>query len=573
VRNILRLFFNAEGINPWTILLCLVMASVVEGIGLASLVPLLLVATDTGGSKASPLLDIARDMLASVGLSLSAGPLIIFFVATLVLNASLNFLAMQHVGTAIAGFSARLRLEIIRNLFRARWSYLVRHPVGHIANALGQAGQAGQAYQLAATFLAQCVQTVAFLTVALVVSWPLAVAALAIGGLMALALHFLVRISRKAGWRQTQRNRELATLLVDAFNNIKPLRAMARESEFARFLERKIGSVRKAIRRDVIAQQALKNGNDMLAALCLGSGFFVTIAVWHVPLVEVVAVGVLLKRTSSGIGKIQQLYQQAVAVEGPYLEVSTFIAESAAALEHDSGRRQATLEWDCCLEEVSFSHGDRRVLDSVSIEIPAGCVTVLMGPSGAGKTTIADIILGLYPPDRGRVLLDGVPLDEIDLRSWRRSVGYVPQELVLFHDSICANVALGDPSVGEAEVRRALEMAGAWEFVEDLPQGLWTGVGPGGARLSGGQRQRIALARALVGSPKLVILDEATSALDPETERQICANVRQLAGQTTVLAITHRPALLEIADRRYRVEDGRVEELSAPTPIAIAGHV
>jgi ATP-binding cassette, subfamily C, bacterial len=488
-------------------------------------------------------------------------------------TSSLNFLAMQHVGTAIAGFSARLRLEIIRNLFRARWSYLVQHPVGHIANALGQAGQAGQAYQLAATFLAQCVQTVGFLTVAMVVSWPLALAAIAIGALMASALHFLVRISRKAGWRQTQRNRELATLLVDAFNNIKPLRAMAREAEFARFLERKIGSVRKAIRRDVIAQQALKNGNDMLAALCLGSGFFVAIALWHVPLVEVVAVGVLLKRTSSGIGKIQQLFQQAVAVEGPCLEVSAFIADSAAALERDSGRRQATLEWDCCLEEVSFSHGDRRILDSVSIEIPAGCVTVLMGPSGAGKTTIADIILGLYPPDRGRVLLDGIPLEEIDLRSWRRSVGYVPQELVLFHDSICANVALGDPSVGEAEVRRALEMAGAWEFVEDLPQGLWTGVGPGGARLSGGQRQRIALARALVGSPKLVILDEATSALDPETERQICANVRQLAGQTTVLAITHRPALLEIADRRYRVEDGRVEELLAPTPIAIAGHV
>ena len=245
---------------------------------------------------------------------------------------------------------------------------------------------------------------------------------------------------------------------------------------------------------------------------------------------------------------------------------------SARALERNSGRRQATLELDCCLEDVSFSYADQRILHSVSIEIPAGCVTVLMGPSGSGKTTIADIILGLYPPDRGRVLLDGVPLDEIDLRSWRRSVGYVPQELVLFHDSICANVALGDPSIGETEVRRALELAGAWEFIEAMPEGVWTGVGPHGARLSGGQRQRIALARALVGSPKLLILDEATSALDPESERQICANVRRLAGETTVLAITHRPALLEIADRRYRVEYGRVEELPSPIPIAIAGH-
>ncbi len=574
MRNILRLFFTAEGINPWTILLCLVLASLVEGIGLVSLVPLLMVATDAGGSKASPLLDIARDALANLGLSLTAGPLIVFFIATLVVTAALNFLAMQHVGNAIAGFSARLRREIVRNLFRARWSYLVRHPVGHMSNAISQAAQAGQAYQLAATFLAQTVQTAGFLVVALVVSWPLALAASGIGGLMVLALHFLVRVSRKAGRRQTQRTRELATLLVDALNNLKPLRAMAREAEFVRFLERKIESVRKAIRRDVVAQQALKNGNDMLTAIGLGTGFFVAVAIWHVPLVELVAIGVLLKRTSNGMAKIQQLFQQAVAVESPYLEVSAFIAESAAALERDSGRRPATLEWDCCLEDVSFSHADQRILHSVSIEIPAGCVTVLMGPSGSGKTTIADIILGLYPPDRGRVLLDSVPLDEIDLRSWRRSVGYVPQELVLFHDSICANVALGDPSIGEAEVRRALELAGAWEFVQALPEGVWTGVGPHGARLSGGQRQRIALARALVGNPKLLILDEATSALDPETERQICANVRRLAGQTTVLAITHRPALLEIADRRYRVLDGRVEELPAPTPIpiAIAGH-
>jgi ATP-binding cassette subfamily C protein len=572
VRNILRLFFTAEGINPWAIMACLVTASTVEGIGLISLVPLLLVATDTGGSKASPLLDIARDVLANLGLSLTAGPLIVFFVATLVVTAALNFLAMQHVGNAIAGFSARLRLEIIRNLFRARWSYLVEYPVGRMANAIAQAGQAGQAYQLAATFLAQSVQTVGFLVVAMIVSWPLALAAIAIGGLMALALHFLVRVSRKAGWRQTRRTRELATLLVDALNNLKPLRAMAREAEFVRFLERKIESVRKAIRRDVIAQQALKNGNDMLAAICLGGGFFVAIALWHVPLVELVAVGVLLKRISSGIAKIQQLFQQTVAVEGPYLEVSAFIAESASASERGSGRRQATLEWGCCLEDVSFSHADTRILDSVSIEIPAGCVTVLMGPSGSGKTTIADIVLGLYPPDRGRVLLDGVPLDEIDLRSWRRSVGYVPQELVLFHDSIYANVALGDASIGEVEVRRALGLAGAWGFVQALPEGVWTGVGPHGARLSGGQRQRIALARALVGGPKLLILDEATSALDPEAERQICANVSRLAGRTTVLAITHRPALLEIADRRYRVESGKVEELSAPTPIAIAGH-
>jgi ATP-binding cassette subfamily C protein len=570
VRNILRLFFSAEGINPWTVLLCLILASVVEGIGFVSLVPLLLVATDTGAGDASPWLATARDIAESVGLSLTAGTLIIFFVITVMVKSVLNFFAMQHVGTAIANFSAGLRLQVIRNLFRARWSYLVQHPVGQIANAIGQAGSSGKAYELGATFIAQTVQTVVYLAVAFFVSWRLALAALAIGAVMAWALHFLVGIARKAGRRQTQRTRELVTLLVDSLNSIKPLRAMAKESEFAQFLERKVGSVRKAIRREVIAQQALKNGNELLAAICLGSGFFVAIAVWQVPIVELVVVGVLLKRTSTGIAKIQQLFQQAVAVESPYLEVTAFIADAERAPERDLGHRQATLERGCRLENVSFWHGEVQILDSVSIDVPAGCVTVLMGPSGAGKTTIADIMLGLYPPNQGRVCVDGVPLDEIDLRSWRRLVGYVPQDLVLFHDTILANVALGDRHIGEVEVRRALQMAGAWEFIEVLPDGLRTHVGQSGAKLSGGQRQRIALARALVCRPKLLVLDEVTSALDPHTEQQICANVRQLAGEATVLAITHRPALLEIADRRYRVEAGRVEETAAPEPLALA---
>jgi ATP-binding cassette subfamily C protein len=195
--------------------------------------------------------------------------------------------------------------------------------------------------------------------------------------------------------------------------------------------------------------------------------------------------------------------------------------------------------------------------------VPAREITVLTGPSGAGKTTIADLILGLYVPNQGRVLLDGVPLDELDLQSWRHLVGYVPQELVLFHDTIFANVALGDLGIRKTDVRRALQLAGAWEFVDALPEGMMTQVGEGGAKLSGGQRQRIALARALVGNPQLLILDEVTSALDPETEWQIVQGIQDLAGDMAVLAITHRPAFLEIADRLYRVADGRVVE-SAP---------
>jgi ATP-binding cassette, subfamily C, bacterial len=564
VRNILRLFFTAEGINPWTVLLCLLTASVIEGLGFASLVPLLMVATDSGSAEPSPLLDITRDVMASVGLPLAVGPLIIFFVATLVAKSALNFLAMQYVSRAIADFSSGLRSRLIRTLFRANWAYLVQHPVGRIANSIsGQAARAGGAYQVAATFLAQTIQTVAYLVVAFVVSWPIALAATGISGLMVLALHFLVRIARKAGWRQTQRSRDLVTLLMDSLNNIKPLKAMAKEDEYAGFLEDRINLLKKAIRRQAVSQDALKNGNEALVTIFLGIGFFLALAVWQVPLIELAVIGVLIKRTSNGIGKLQQLFQQAVASETPYLEAMDMMAEAESAREVNPGRRQASFERECRLEAVSFAHGERPILESVSLQIPAGGVTVLIGPSGAGKTTIADLILGLYRPGRGRVTIDGVPLDEIDLKSWRRLIGYVPQELLLLHDSVYANVAMGKPDVSKAEVKRALETAGAWQFVEALPARMMTTVGQGGAKLSGGQRQRIALARALVSKPKLLILDEVTSALDPKTEREICDNIRNMAEETTILAITHRPTFLEIADHIYQVDHQTATEVAA----------
>jgi ATP-binding cassette subfamily C protein len=206
------------------------------------------------------------------------------------------------------------------------------------------------------------------------------------------------------------------------------------------------------------------------------------------------------------------------------------------------------------------------VLDDVSLEIPAGRLTALVGPSGAGKTSVADLVIGLVRPSRGAVLVDGVPLGRIDLRRWRSWIGYVPQELFLLHDTVFVNVTLGDPDLGPADVWRALREAGAAEFVERLPQGLDTVVGERGSLLSGGQRQRIAIARALVRRPRLLLLDEATTALDPETEAAVCASVARLRGEMTILAISHEPALVEMADRVWRIENGAAKRVDGREP-------
>jgi ATP-binding cassette subfamily C protein len=192
-------------------------------------------------------------------------------------------------------------------------------------------------------------------------------------------------------------------------------------------------------------------------------------------------------------------------------------------------------------------------------------VTAVVGPSGAGKSTIADLVNGLLQPTRGRLLLDGRPLSSAEIRQWRRQVGYVGQETVLFHQSVRANLLWAQPEATDADVREALLLASAG-FVYDLPGGLESIVGDRGILLSSGQRQRISLARALLRKPTLLILDEATNALDVENEARVLESIREAVAATrhsdhaglTVLMIAHRASAVRRADRIFELEDGRI---------------
>jgi ATP-binding cassette subfamily C protein len=164
----------------------------------------------------------------------------------------------------------------------------------------------------------------------------------------------------------------------------------------------------------------------------------------------------------------------------------------------------------------------------------------------------------LLRPQEGEVWIDDLPLAQIDVKGWRRTIGYVPQETLLLHDTVLNNITLGDPALSENDAVDALRSAGGLEFVQSLPRGIHSVVGERGGKISGGQRQRIAIARALVQKPTLLILDEATSALDPETEAAICETLSQLRGNLTMLVISHQPALVNIAQRIYRIKEGVV---------------
>jgi ATP-binding cassette subfamily C protein len=210
------------------------------------------------------------------------------------------------------------------------------------------------------------------------------------------------------------------------------------------------------------------------------------------------------------------------------------------------------------------------VLKGLNAHIPAGSFVAVHGESGSGKTTFADLVVGLHRPTEGRILVDGFPLGELDLGSWRRCIGYVPQELLLFSESIFLNVTLGDPAYSREDAETALRLAGAWDFVRAKPGGLDHPMGDRGTMVSGGQRQRIALARALVGRPSLLILDEVTTALDPDTELAICNTLKSLTSQVTILAISHQEAMRNAASQVLVLRHGRMEAVEDGSRKALA---
>ncbi len=559
MRAIMHMFFRAEGARPWSVLICLLLAGIADGTSFASMLPLIAVAIGNSADNQSPLYHAVIGAFNAIGLKPDLVPLLIVVIAGTTLKSLLILLAMRHVGFAQANVITKLRARLVKEVLQVRWGFFTSHPVGRLVNSVSSdAGRAAGGYSLAAQLFSNVILSLVYVGAAFAVSWKLALVAIAIGGGVAASLNFFITRSRRAGRKQTVQMRELMIFLTDALNSIKPLKAMAKELHFINLCDTRIRSLRRTARKELMNQETRRALEEIMVAICLGITLYILFAVLKFQFAEVLVMSLLLSKTVSNVGRIQSYLQRAIGVEAPYLAIRELLAEAKANAERLGGGAPPRLDEGVVLDKVVFSFGKKRVLKGVDIAIPANSITVMTGPSGGGKTTTLDLILGLYQPNRGRVMVDGVPLEQLDLKQWREMIGYVPQEFVLFHDTVFANIAVGDDRLGEAEVEAALTAAGAWEFVSALQNGMHTTVGEKGSKLSGGQRQRIALARALARKPALLILDEVSSALDPATESDMCRRLRAMAGSITVLAITHRPAFLDIADRIYKLEDGLV---------------
>jgi ATP-binding cassette, subfamily C, bacterial len=542
------------------LVLLLVLSGAAESVGIVALLPLLELTIGTGADERSALSRSVEGLLSGAGIPIRLEAMLVLISAAMVLKGGFRLLAMRQVGYTVSRVGTDLRFEYIDSLLKTRWSHFIQQPAGRFATAIGaEAMRASAGYKQVCALFAVLVQVVIYTAFALLISWQIALLALAAGMVLMLVRSPLVRRARGASRAQNRLVKSISIRLTDALAGIKPIKAMGGEQYLRPLLRGEVSQLNLAQERQVLATEAVSATREPVLVVLLSIVLYVILSTTPMSFAAVLVVAFLFVRLAGQISQAQVHYQEIALGEAAFWSIRESIEEADSQREPTAGTLPPPpLHDGLILDDVTFSYGGHLVLDRVRLEVPAGEFVALIGPSGAGKTSIADLIAGLYSPERGRILVDGVPLEDINLAAWRERIGYVPQDAFLFHDTLYHNISMGNPEITRAEVDAALEVVGARNFIVQLPQGLNTVLGERGARLSGGQRQRVAIARALVRRPRLLILDEVTTALDPVTEVAICQTLRQLRGSVTVLAISHQPALMEVADRVYRLDQRQV---------------
>jgi ATP-binding cassette subfamily C protein len=542
----------------------------VEGIGLILLIPLLSVVLDVapGGGW----LGEVSAWVVALSPGGSAFTRLLFLLGLFALLLGLRAVIILRRDVAVArletGFIRAQRLRTIELLARTRWDVLARLRHGRVTHVLGGDMQAcGVAAYLLLNCLISLTVLAGHLALALLMSPPLALLMLLVLAAGALALFPVLSRSRDLGAGLTRSNLGLVVSTTEFLGGLKLALSQNLQSSFLReFGDTLRTAAEKRVsftRQRTMTQIALVS----VASLVAGLVVLIGIGLLQASATTVIAFLFIMGRMNGPAAQIQNGVQTVFHSLPAYDQIKALQAELLAAQrEPEAAPVIASAGGPVRFDNVSYWHesgegeGESGGIFDLSLAIPEGEFLGVAGPSGAGKTTFADLLVGLYPPKEGSVTLAGRPLAGAVLAGWRDSIGYVSQDPFLFHDSVRRNLLWARPGALEDELWEALRAAGAEAIVRRLDGGLDAVLGERGALLSGGERQRIALARALIRRPRLLLLDEATSAIDLDGERLILESLTRALNRPTILMIAHRAESLAYCDRVIEFRNGRLTE-------------
>lgn len=543
--------------------------SVTQGAQLLLLVPLMqLVGLDTQQGSMGWLADLISSVFEAVGLPLT---LITVLGVFALVTTSLALLTRWQTIFELKfsqEFLASLRERLYRAIASADWLTFARSRSSDFTHALTSEldrVETGIRFLLQLTTRAMLVMV--YTVLALRLSLTMTVLVVATGIVLFSLLHRKSKAARLTGEEISLATNGLYAAAIEHLSGMKTTKSYGVEERSANIFSNLAYKVAKMQIKSIRNYAETTFWFTIASTTVLSGILYVSLEILSISAASVVLLLLLFYRMVPLFSNIQLYYQHYLNSLPAFAGVMEIQAQCEAATEFKgyegelAGRVE--LRHEIHLKDLSFSYGAEDVLPAIydlNLTIRAAETAAIVGPSGAGKSTVADLIMGLVVPDRGHVLVDGIPLRPELIRSWRSQIGYVTQDTFLFNDTVRANLLWACPRANDEEITQALKLAAAEEFVHKLPEGMETILGDRGVRLSGGERQRLALARALLRKPSLLILDEATSALDSENERRIQSAIEGLHGRMTILIITHRLSTIRRADVIHVLERGRLVE-------------
>ena len=412
--RLFRHFFAAYPVRSTLMLLAITAAALAEGVGIAALLPMIGLVIGAEGAGGA-LTHYVEQVFAFAGQNVSLGGLLVLIVVAMALKALLMLLAMAQVGYSAAHVAMDLRLAFIRAILRARWLHFVDRRTGDLASAVSvEPTRTADAYVAACHVLSGALQILIYLAVCMAISWEVSLLALAVGAFGMIALNRLVTMSRRAGQNQTDLQKSFMTLLLQGLDGMKPLKAMGREESMRPLFEGDVRGLNNAQRTIVISREALAESYELIRAFAVAGGLYVFVAVWGQPVDGLLVLAVLFIRTLQKVKNVHDRYQIAATNQPAFAFLQSTIAAAEGEEEPDLGSATPRLASAISLRNVCFSYGRENILENVSMTLPAGAFIAVVGSSGAGKTTVADLIIGLLRPHRGDVWIDDLPLGDID---------------------------------------------------------------------------------------------------------------------------------------------------------------
>ncbi|WP_417814269.1 ABC transporter ATP-binding protein [Thalassospira alkalitolerans] len=542
------------------ILMLQILSGFAEGIGFIGIFQILIIGTGQSDDS-SVLADVTNSVMDYLSIpsefAYMLGIVMVFLMAKFVILLSSRWI----VSRVAAQISYEYQQKLIRRLSKSSIAHIQGLSTGAVANAANVEISKGVAiYDSTLSMISGSMIAMFYLVMSMTVSIEATMGAGLVGVVVVLAGSGLVSRSKRIALFQTDSIRALTSRLVSGFSDLKPLKAMNREDGLYCELDEVARDYRNAKQQYMFVKSLLDTSREPLSAVLICSLAIAGHSFGIATVAEILFVGIIAQRTAANFSQVQLQYQNVVTNAWSMESVKLFISDAERHREQWKGTLAPKLTKHIVFDDVEFGYDDRRIFKNASVRINKGELAVLLGPSGTGKTTFLDLIVGLAKTQKGQVRIDDANLEDIDIALWRDKIGYVPQEYVLYNDTVRNNITLNNAGIDDASLGKALDLAGASAFVANLPGGLDYLVGERGSLLSGGQRQRLSIARALVRAPDLLVLDEPTAALDEKSEKDLIKTLDGLRGHITIIAVTHRPMLSSIADRILTLDNGQLIE-------------